>query len=257
MARHDRSAAAVPAAVAGVFTVLFLGLGHALWAQAPTPTPTATPSVSVADPGRFLFERDCAWCHGTNGEGTDRGPSLMGTGAAASDFQLSTGRMPLPSVDAQAERRPPAYAPAQIDQINGYVASLGAGPEIPAVDPAAGNLQEGAALYQANCAACHSSTAAGGALTNGQRAPSLRLSTPVQVGEAVRLGPGTMPAFGPGTISSEQLDSISRYLGYIQHPPDRGGAGLGHLGPVSEGFIGLAAGLGLLLLVVRWIGTKG
>src|SRR5438105_3475162 len=112
--------------------MLMLGLSQALWAQSPSPaaSPTVSPSVNVADPGRILFERDCAWCHGTNGEGTDRGPALIGVGAASADFQLSTGRMPLPNMDARSERRPPAYARPLIDELDRYVASLGAGPGI-------------------------------------------------------------------------------------------------------------------------------
>ena len=43
----------------------------------------------------------CATCHGQNGEGIETvngnhlGPSLAGVGAAAVDFQVGTGRMPM------------------------------------------------------------------------------------------------------------------------------------------------------------------
>ena len=49
--------------------------------------------------------------------------------------------------------------------------------------------------------------------------------------------------------------SIVRYVEYLQHPRDRGGQNLGHLGPIPEGFIAWAVGLLALVLVVRWIGT--
>ena len=35
-------------------------------------------------------------------QGTKTGPSLIGVGAAAVDFQVSTGRMPLKEIEAEA-----------------------------------------------------------------------------------------------------------------------------------------------------------
>ncbi|MCK5929266.1 MAG: cytochrome c, partial [Nocardioides sp.] len=52
--------------------------------------------ASQVEEGRKLFLVGCSTCHGTNGEGitTDRGnnlgPSLVGVGAAAVDFQVGT-----------------------------------------------------------------------------------------------------------------------------------------------------------------------
>ena len=42
--------------------------------------------------GQKLFQSNCATCHGTSGEGTDNGPSLVGVGAAAVDFQVTDPR---------------------------------------------------------------------------------------------------------------------------------------------------------------------
>ena len=62
-------------------------------------------SQQVAE-GRALFAVGCASCHGLNGEGqvsdTIQGPSLVGVGAAAVDFQVSSGRMPLARPGQQA-----------------------------------------------------------------------------------------------------------------------------------------------------------
>ena len=158
-------------------------------------------------------------------------------------------------------RRTPAYTPQQIAELDQFVASLGPGPPIPPADPRAGNLAEGGELYQANCAACHSSTGIGGALTNGLQAPGLQHSTPTDIAEAVRLGgqglrTGNMPKFGPDVLDQHQLDSIARYVLYLQHPQDRGGAGLGHVGPIVEGLVAWVGGLLILVVLVRWIGTK-
>jgi len=221
---------------------------------APTPAPTA-------GPGRELYMRDCAYCHGTQGEGGTEGPSLIGVGAASADFMLSTGRMPISKPEAQPLRRPPAYTPEQIRDLVAFVSALGpGGPPIPAVDPARGSLGQGAALYEENCAACHGSVGVGGALTSGLEAPSLIGSTAVQTAEAIRLGgagyrTGKMPKYGPDLLNDHEVDSIVRYVEYLQHPRDRGGQNLGHLGPIPEGFIAWAVGLLALVLVVRWIGT--
>ena len=74
---------------------------------------------------------------------------------------------------------------------------------------------------------------------------------------ALRLGgTGNMPLFGPDTVDQGQMDSIVRYVQALQHPEDRGGLALGHIGPIAEGFIAWAVGLLLLIVFTRWIGTK-
>jgi ubiquinol-cytochrome c reductase cytochrome c subunit len=217
---------------------------------------TAAAQTSPAD-GRVLYMRDCAFCHGPRGEGTQGIPPLAGTGAASTDFYLTTGRMPVASRDiAEAERRDPVYTPPEIERIVSYVASLSPGPPIPVVDPSGGDLGRGADLYLRNCAACHSATGIGAALTSGLVAPSVLSSTPTQVAEAMQIGPGTMPVLSP-PLDTDDVDSIARYVTYLQGPQDPGGNPLGHIGPIAEGFVGLAFGLGLILLVTRWIGERG
>ena len=51
--------------------------------------------VASADSGRAIYLQSCAACHGQQGQGTVDGPSLQSSGAAAADFMLRTGRMPL------------------------------------------------------------------------------------------------------------------------------------------------------------------
>jgi ubiquinol-cytochrome c reductase cytochrome c subunit len=162
--------------------------------------------------------------------------------------------MPITEEQRSPSRGKPAFGQADIDALVAYVASLGGGPAIPTVDPAAGRLPEGERLFQENCAACHSATGTGGALTSGQVAPSLAPSTPVQVAEAIRVGPGAMPRFDPQALDERQVDSVAGYVGYLQRGGNRGGHDLGRVGPVTEGLVAWVVGLGLLVLVVRRLG---
>jgi ubiquinol-cytochrome c reductase cytochrome c subunit len=245
------------ALLAGAVGVALLSVGaSAAPAQVRQPAPSGSDAADVAA-GRQLYQLACTTCHGNEGEGVeDRGPSLIGVGAASADFYLSTGRMPLDRPRAQAERKRVAYTPVQIRQLVAYVASLGPGPPIPRIDLSAGDLAEGNRLYANNCAPCHSSAGAGGALGHAVYAPPLNRATPIQVAEAIRVGPGAMPVFSRETLDDEQLASVVRYVEYLRHPDDRGGLGLGHLGPIPEGFVAWVVGLGAMLMAVRWIGTK-
>jgi ubiquinol-cytochrome c reductase cytochrome c subunit len=234
-------------------------LSRAQTVPTPEPSPADEPG---AEPGRLTYLRDCAWCHGAGADGTGNGPSLIGVGTASVDFMLTTGRMPIPEPQAQPRRRASAYTAAQIAALIRYLTpEVAGGPAIPAVDPSAGDLGRGADLYETNCAACHSSTGVGGALTNGLVAPPLAGATPRQIAEAMRLGgagyrSGHMPRFGPETFDEQDVEAIVAYVGYLQHPDNRGGADLGHIGPVVEGFVAWLVLLLALLLFVRWIGQK-
>jgi ubiquinol-cytochrome c reductase cytochrome c subunit len=163
--------------------------------------------------------------------------------------------MPTDDPDHQTRRKPPAYTPEQIDQLVAYIASLGDGPPIPDVDPADGDLAEGQQLYTANCASCHNSAGSGGALGQAIYAPSVTEATPTQVAAAVRIGPGEMPVFGSSALDDDQLASVLRYVEYLKDPQDPGGAPLGRVGPVPEGFVAWVFGIGAVLLIVRWLGA--
>jgi ubiquinol-cytochrome c reductase cytochrome c subunit len=206
--------------------------------------------------GRSLFQAGCSSCHGLEGEGVhDQGPSLRGVGAAAADFYLSTGRMPLDQPGRQPERTQPAYSAGDIEDLVAFVASLGAGPPIPKPDPAKGGLSEGQRLFTANCAACHQIVARGGVVGNAF-APPLRPATPTQIAEAARVGPYVMPAFSKAQISDDQLDSLVRYVQSTKHPDDRGGWGIFEIGPVPEGMVTWLLAIVVLLGVIRLVGER-
>jgi ubiquinol-cytochrome c reductase cytochrome c subunit len=245
-------AVAIPLAVAILVGIVVMATGRS-YGKVPAPIAQASPP----DAGRPLYLRDCAFCHGSRGEGTGVAPPLQGVGAQAADFYLSTGRMPVATPINDPPRRPPAYDRQQIAELVAFVASLAPGPAVPQVDPSAGDLAEGALLYEVNCAACHSSAGVGGALTQGKEAPGILTATPTQIAEAIHLGgTGNMPVFGPESLPDAQVNSIIRYVQALQRPRDRGGLALGHIGPITEGFIAWVVGLLLLVVFVRWTGTK-
>jgi ubiquinol-cytochrome c reductase cytochrome c subunit len=220
--------------------------------------PTWRASTAVAatqSDARVVYLRDCATCHGADGRGTDSGPTLNGQGAAGVDFMLTTGRMPLAKPSAEMKRRAPAYDPATISALDSYVAGLvPGGPSIPDVATAGADQGAGGSIYREQCAACHQAAGIGGTLL-GQQSPSLLQSTPVQVAEAVRTGPGTMPVFGQAAISDADINALAAYVVALQHPPDPGGQALWHIGPLAEGGIALTA-MGVVLLGLRRIGTR-
>ena len=213
--------------------------------------------IDLAGQGQILYEEHCSSCHGADAGGTAQGPSIIGKGAADYDFMLSTGRMPLAQPGAQAVRKQPVLTPSEIRAITAFLSATDAraGTPIPDVHPGAGSLSEGEGIYQLNCAPCHSATGNGGAV-GPQSAPNLKVATPVQIGEAVRIGPGTMPVFDQSGIDDQQLNSLIRYVLYLRAPDNRGGLSLNLGGPVVEGFVGLIIGLGAIVIVMRFIGER-
>jgi ubiquinol-cytochrome c reductase cytochrome c subunit len=213
---------------------------------------TSTPPPQIAQ----TYLSDCAMCHGRYGEGTVRAPTLQGVGAASVDYMLSTGRMPLKDDQDPTKRHKPAYSPEVIAQLVDYVASFAPGGHpVPNPDIERADVANGGVLYRLNCAACHQSVGSGGALLD-REAPPLRSATAVQVAEAVRVGPGQMPAFGTAALSDSDVADVAAYVTKVLHDPkDRGGIPIWHLGPVPEGGVAIVVGLGLLVLFALW--TEG
>ena len=224
------------------------------------------PPASFATAGKLLFDQTCASCHGSEANGVTPsgaasiGPNLQGVGSATIDFWITTGRMPATDIAAiEAERKPPRLTNKEALEVAAYINSLDpAVPAVPTVNMRRANVSVGANLFQLNCAACHTITGAGDALAFGTNAPSLqnREVTAQQVAEAMRIGPANMPRFS-GNLSDGQVRDLVAYVTEkIQHPSNPGGAGLGGVGPVAEGFVALLLGVGGLALVCFWIGER-
>ncbi|GAB13538.1 cytochrome c [Arthrobacter globiformis] len=219
---------------------------------------TAEFTASDTQEGQKLFEANCATCHGMGASGTQDGPSLVGVGAAAVDFQVGTGRMPMQMNGPQAYKKPAQFNDTQTHQLAAYVASLGAGPAIPADEylDEKGNAAEGGELFRVNCAMCHNAAAAGGALTRGKFAPALADVTGKHIYEAMATGPQNMPVFNDSNISPEGKRDIITFLKQIEANGSPGGADLGALGPVSEGLFVWIAGLGVIIAFTIWLTSR-
>jgi ubiquinol-cytochrome c reductase cytochrome c subunit len=205
--------------------------------------------------GRALFATSCSACHGDDANGVrGKGPALRGAGAASADFYLETGRMPLSHPDVAPQRGPAAFSEQERRALIAYIGSLG-GPPIPDVNPRDGDLAVGFSAFRDHCAGCHSITARGGVAPPGT-APALQQATPRQIAEAVRIGPYLMPRFDESQITRKELDSIAAYVLSMRHPPDRGGWGLGNIGPIPEGLVAWLLAGTALLIVARVIGSR-
>ena len=210
--------------------------------------------------GQQLYAEGCATCHGVHAQGTQNAPSLIGVGAAAVQFQVSTGRMPLANLGSQAARGPVTYTPQEISDLAAFVATLGPGPAIPAAADVNGwttaDRTLGGELFRTNCSQCHNFAGRGGALTNGKWAPSLMHATPTQIWEAMLTGPQSMPVFGDATITPTDKQAIIRHIMELRTDSNPGGLELGRFGPVTEGLWGWVVGIGVLLLLSVWIGAR-
>jgi quinol---cytochrome-c reductase cytochrome c subunit len=236
--------------------------GGAYTALAPTPhaEAVAAGSTSQVDEGRALFLLNCTSCHGVNLQGTSDGPTLIGVGAAAVDFQVGTGRMPAARSEvAQVPAKPVQFTDKEIAALAAYVASVSPGPPIPSEDDydyADANVAEGGEIYRTNCAMCHNYAGSGGALTRGKFAPSLKGTEPKHMYEAMLTGPQSMPVFGDDTMTPESKRDIIAFLKTTGKEASPGGLSLGKIGPVSEGAVGWVFATGGLIACAVWLGAK-
>ncbi len=246
---------------AAIVIVLLFGLivtGGLYAVLAPGKADAAAKSASDIKAGRHLFLSNCATCHGINATGGDGGPSLVGVGAAAVDFQVGTGRMPLPAPGVQAERGKVHFTKKEISQLAAYVASLGPGPAIPDEKwtSGGGDIAKGGELFRVNCAMCHNFAGAGGALTRGKFAPSLMDVNGRHMFEAMETGPQSMPVFSNSNLSKQDKKDIISFLKHVQEEPNQGGFNTGSMGPVPEGLFAWTIGIGLLVGAAVWLGRK-
>jgi ubiquinol-cytochrome c reductase cytochrome c subunit len=262
--------AALPSLVALIVAALMAGAAVAGQAAAQPQSGIVLPDSEPAQPsvqlGAELFAGNCASCHGIAGKGIEsprpgageilgEGPPLKHVGAQAADFYLTTGYMPLGNPHEQPYTSRVLFSGKEVRSLVDYVASLGAGPGIPDPNPGRGDIADGMALFTQHCAGCHQEDARGGFVT-GARVPPLQGVTARQIAEAVRIGPYLMPRFPASQISSGQLNSLIRYVLSQNNPDNRGGWGIGNIGPIPEGLVVWLIAVPLLIISCLALGKR-
>jgi ubiquinol-cytochrome c reductase cytochrome c subunit len=261
LSTRRRSRYAAPAVLAAAL----LASGGLYMVVAPANANKSADDAATIAEGKALFQVGCASCHGKNAEGivtergTQYGPTLVGVGAAAVDFQVGTGRMPMAQPGAQAARKKKIYSDEEIEALGAYVQSLGPGPAVPeselydVEDASNEEVVRGGKFFRTNCTACHNFAGSGGALPGGKYAPTLRGVSGKHLYEAMLTGPQQMPVFSDGVLSPEDKKDIIAYLNKNENSPSYGGFTLGSVGPVSEGLFAWLVGIGGLVGIGIWI----
>ena len=143
----------------------------------------------------------------------DRGPSLIGVGAAAVDFQVHTGRMPLARQEAEADDKPAVFTDEEIDQLVAYVQANGGGPTLPDGRPRA-------TATWPRAASCSGSTAPPATPSPARAArsppastrPACQDATDREIYAAMLTGPENMPVFGDNQLTPEEKRAIITYV---------------------------------------------
>lgn len=263
-------------ASAAALTIGLTGAGALASALTPDPQ-VATAKLddqAMIQQGKDIYDTACITCHGANLQGVqNRGPSLVGIGAGATYFQVHSGRMPMMSNDAQAERKAPRYTENETMALAAYVAANGGGSDLArnadgsiAMESLRGanydgnikpeDVARGSELFRLNCASCHNFTGRGGALSSGKYAPGLDPANEQEIYQAMLTGPQNMPKFSDRQLSADEKKDIIAYIKSAKETPSPSGWNLGGLGPVSEGLAMWLIGITALIGIAMWIGSR-
>jgi ubiquinol-cytochrome c reductase cytochrome c subunit len=258
--RRSKSFRRITGGLALLCALVAMGFAYAAFSpHTQSASAAATDAAQVAE-GKQLYENSCITCHGANLQGVlDRGPSLIGVGDAAVYFQVSTGRMPAVQNGAQNPRKEPVFNEDQVNALGAYVQANGGGPQVPTNDSDLKDIEQrslGGELYRLNCASCHNFTGQGGALSQGKYAPNLDQATDKEIYAAMLSGPENMPKFGDGQLTPDQKKAIVAFIQNNKATVDPGGYSLGGFGPAPEGLVAFLVGMGAIVALTLWMGSR-
>ena len=155
----------------------------------------------------LLAQSGCAICHGSEGQGTDAGPSLAASTLSLDEFVAAV---------RQATRTMPAYAAEVLPDED--VARMFAFLEAQIAEPAAaGRADVGAELYSAyGCYSCHANEAQG-----GQHGPRLGPDpiTFTRFSWYTRHPTRTMPPYSAVVLSDQDMADIYAFVEAQPQPP--------------------------------------
>ena len=172
--------------------------------QSSSATTTSTTMPAADAGGSQIYASQCAACHGASGGG-GIGPSLQASLTSTSEtigaVTNGVGSMPGYAGKLTAE---------QIASVSAYSVGFQSGDSTGATGEGvegSGGVPEGAAaVYDANCAACHGASGEGGVGPSLQSS-AFDLDTTIA---AIANGVGTMPGFSSG-LSEELIDAVAQY----------------------------------------------
>jgi ubiquinol-cytochrome c reductase cytochrome c subunit len=166
--------------------------------------------------------------------------------------------MPGQASGPQLQVKKKQFTDEQIDALVAYATTLGNGPDVPTEEMIAanGDATRGGELFRINCAMCHNAVGAGGALTEGKYAPSLKGVPADHMYEAMLTGPQNMPVFNDANLTPKDKKDIITYLKFVEENPSAGGYELANLGPVVEGLFTWIFILGFIIAITIWLGAK-
>ena len=165
--------------------------------------------------GGTLFTSKCAGCHvlaAAGSQGTT-GPNLDDAFRASRQQGFKQSTIQNVVLDQIREPSPPMpkdlVTGADAQDVAAYVASV-AGVGGATAKPPAQAGTDGKAIFQANCASCHTLKAASATGTIG---PNLdQLKPPLaRVKHQVEVGGGVMPAF-KGKLTAAQIDAVAKFV---------------------------------------------
>ena len=197
--------------------------------------------------------------------GSQYGPSLVGVGAAAVDFQVGTGRMPMAQPGAQALRKPPVYNHEEIEALGGVrrLARPRARRSPTESDYDADRRRQ---RGRSSAAASSSAPTARPATTSPAPAARCRAAGSPRASRASPRSTSTRrcsPArsrcrSSPTSVLTpeDKRDDHRLPEEASRRRPSYGGFALGSLGPVSEGLFAWLVGIGALVGFAVWIAAN-